>query len=257
MLSHVLYAVNKKYKKEHAAKGGKSVFRCSFVRGEGSHMQQAVEWNGRALREWLQLYLVMDMQSYGGRTAVEIAREAIDGGVTMIQWREKSQPLRDVLEISKQVRALCRGLGIPFVVNDRVDIALLLDADGVHVGQDDLPAPEVRRLIGPDRFVGVSAGSWEEACWALEQEADYLGVGPVYGTPTKPDAGDAIGFELLGRLKAECSGIPRVGIGGINRSNAGLVTKAGADGIAVVSAITRSSNPQEAAAELKQLIEHS
>ncbi len=220
-------------------------------------MQQAVEWNGRALREWLQLYLVMDMQSYGGRTAVEIAREAIDGGVTMIQWREKTQPLRDVLQISKQVRALCRGLGIPFVVNDRVDIALLLDADGVHVGQDDLPAPEVRRLIGPDRFVGVSAGSWEEACWALEQEADYLGVGPVYGTPTKPDAGDAIGFELLGRLKAECSGIPRVGIGGINRSNAGLVTKAGADGIAVVSAITRSSNPQEAAAELKQLIEHS
>ncbi|MFM9332257.1 thiamine phosphate synthase [Paenibacillus mesotrionivorans] len=220
-------------------------------------MQQAVEWNGRALREWLQLYLVMDMQSYGGRTAVEIAREAIDGGVTMIQWREKSQPLRDVLEISKQVRALCRGLGIPFVVNDRVDIALLLDADGVHVGQDDLPAPEVRRLIGPDRFVGVSAGSWEEACWALEQEADYLGVGPVYGTPTKPDAGDAIGFELLGRLKAECSGIPRVGIGGINRSNAGLVTKAGADGIAVVSAITRSSNPQEAAAELKRLIAHS
>jgi thiamine-phosphate pyrophosphorylase len=220
-------------------------------------MHQIVEWNGRPLREWLKLYLVMDMQSYEGRTAEEIAREAIAGGVTMIQWREKSQPLRDVLDVSRRVRALCRELGIPFVVNDRVDIALLLDADGVHVGQDDLPAPEVRRLIGQDRFVGVSAGSWDEARWALEQEADYLGVGPIYGTPTKPDAGDAIGFELLGRLKAECPGIPRIGIGGINRTNAGLVTGAGADGIAVVSAITRSSNPQEAAAELKQLIEHS
>lgn len=220
-------------------------------------MHQIVEWNGRPLREWLKLYLVMDMQSYEGRTAEEIAREAIAGGVTMIQWREKSQPLRDVLDVSRRVRALCHELGIPFVVNDRVDIALLLDADGVHVGQDDLPAPEVRRLMGQDRFVGVSAGSWDEARWALEQEADYLGVGPIYGTPTKPDAGDAIGFELLGRLKAECPGIPRVGIGGINRTNAGLVTGAGADGIAVVSAITRSSNPQEAAAELKQLIEHS
>lgn len=217
-------------------------------------MHQIVEWNGRPLREWLKLYLVMDMQSYEGRTAEEIAREAIAGGVTMIQWREKSQPLRDVLDVSWRVRALCREFGIPFVVNDRVDIALLLDADGVHVGQDDLPAPEVRRLIGQDRFVGVSAGSWEEARWALEQEADYLGVGPIYGTPTKPDAGDAIGFELLGRLKAEYPGIPRVGIGGINRTNAGLVTGAGADGVAVVSAITRSSNPQEAAAELKRLM---
>lgn len=218
-------------------------------------MSQILEWNGRPLREWLKLYLVMDMQSYEGRTAAEIAREAIAGGVTMIQWREKSQPLRDVLEESRRLRTLCRELGIPFVVNDRVDIALLLDADGVHVGQDDLPAPEVRKLMGPDRFVGVSAGSWEEAQWALEQQADYLGVGPVYGTPTKPDAGEAIGFELLTRLAAECGGIPRVGIGGINRTNAGLVTGAGADGIAVVSAISRSSSPREAAAELNRLVQ--
>lgn len=217
-------------------------------------MQQVSEWNGRPLREWLRLYLVMDMQSYAGRKAAEIAQEAIAGGVTMIQWREKSQPLRDVLEESRRVRALCRERGIPFVVNDRVDIALLLDADGVHVGQDDLPAPEVRRLVGPDCFVGVSAGSWEEANWALDQGADYLGVGPVYGTPTKPDAGDAIGFGLINRLKAECGSIPRVGIGGINRTNAGLVTGAGADGIAVVSAITRSGSPREAAAELYRLM---
>ncbi|RAV04556.1 thiamine phosphate synthase [Paenibacillus sp. YN15] len=217
-------------------------------------MSKVVDWNGRPLREWLKLYLVMDMQSYGGRTAAEIAREAIAGGVTMIQWREKSQPLREVLEESRRLRALCREQGIPFVVNDRVDIALILDADGVHVGQDDLPAQEVRKLMGPDRFVGVSAGSWEEAQWALEQQADYLGVGPVYGTPTKPDAGEAIGFELLARLAAECGGVPRVGIGGINRTNAGLVMGAGADGIAVVSAITRSNSPLEAAAELNRLV---
>jgi thiamine-phosphate pyrophosphorylase len=219
-------------------------------------MNKGLEWNGRLLREWLKLYLVMDMQSYGGRTATEIAREAIAGGVTMIQWREKSQPLRDVLEESRRLRALCREEGIPFVVNDRVDIALILDADGVHVGQDDLPAPEVRKLIGPGRFVGVSAGSWEEAQWALDQQADYLGVGPIYGTPTKPDAGDAIGFGLLTRLKEAYSGVPRVGIGGIKHSNAGLVVEAGADGVAVVSAITRSSSPREAAAELNRMLPH-
>lgn len=213
-------------------------------------MNEGLHWNGRPLREWLRLYLVMDMHSYGGRSATDIAREAIAGGVTMIQWREKSQPLRDVLEESRRLRALCREQGIPFVVNDRVDIALLLDADGVHVGQDDLPAAEVRALVGPNRFVGVSAGSWEEAQWALEQKADYLGVGPVYGTATKLDAGDAIGLDLLARLQAAYSGIPRVGIGGINHTNAGLVTRGGADGIAVVSAITRSGNPRQAAAEL-------
>lgn len=217
-------------------------------------MTDKIIWRGRPLGEWLKLYLVMDMQGYGGRSATEIAREAIAGGVTMIQWREKSQPLKHVLEESRRLRALCREEGIPFVVNDRVDIALLLDADGVHVGQDDLPATEVRKLLGADRFVGVSAGSWEEAQWAVAQKADYLGVGPVYGTATKLDAGDAIGFELLARLAEGYGSIPRVGIGGINAANAALVTGAGADGIAVVSAITRSLEPGAAAARLSAIL---
>lgn len=204
------------------------------------------------LRRQLQLYLVMDLESYNGRTAIQIAGEAIAGGVTMIQLREKTRPLREVMPLAGQLRELCRARGVPFIVNDRVDLALLLDADGVHVGQDDLPAQEVRRLM-PGVTIGVSAGSPEEARWALEQKADYLGIGPVYATATKADAGEAIGLELIASL-ASGSGIPMVGIGGIHTGNAGHVVQAGADGVAVVSAITRSSDPSQAAASLKTIV---
>lgn len=202
----------------------------------------------KELARQLQLYLVMDLKGHAGRTALQIAEEAIAGGVTMVQLREKSMPLRQALEEARQLRELCREKGVPFIVNDRVDIAMLLDADGVHVGQDDMPAIEVRKLF-PGKIVGVSAGSPEEARWALEQAPDYLGIGPVYATATKADAGEAIGLELISALAAD-PGIPLVGIGGIHSGNASQVIGAGADGVAVVSAITRSSDPREAASQL-------
>lgn len=194
----------------------------------------------------LQVYLVMGLEDYGGRTALQIAREAIAGGATMIQLREKNAPLKQVLEQGAQLRELCRELGVPFLVNDRVDVALLLDADGVHVGQDDIPGTEARRLMGEDKIIGISAGTMEEAEWAMENGADYLGVGPVYATMTKQDAGEAVGPALIDAIASRWT-IPIVGIGGIHQDNAAAVIEAGAKGVAVVSAITRQSDPQAAA----------
>ncbi|OXM85904.1 thiamine phosphate synthase [Paenibacillus rigui] len=206
------------------------------------------------IHSYMPLYLVLGLHEQEGRSALEIAREAIAGGVTFVQLREKNAPLRQVLEQGIQLRELCRNHGIPFVVNDRVDVAILLDADGVHVGQDDLPGLEARKLLGDDKIVGISAGTLEEAEWAMEQGADYLGVGAIYATFTKQDAGAAIGTDLLREVKGRWN-IPVVGIGGITRGNAPEVMAAGADGIAVVSAITKQSNPQIAASELRGIVD--
>ncbi|SDC79389.1 thiamine-phosphate pyrophosphorylase [Paenibacillus sp. UNCCL117] len=205
----------------------------------------------------LSLYLVMDIASWEQRTAVQIAEAALAGGVTMLQLREKKAPLRQVLETGKAIRRACREHGVPFIVNDRVDLAILLEADGVHVGQDDLPALDVRRLLGPDAIIGVSAGSMEEAEWAVSQQADYLGVGAIYATLTKGDAGAPIGTGLISRLKARWPQLPLVGIGGIQPGNAAAVIQAGADGIAVVSAISRQSDPGSAAFGLADLVKKS
>lgn len=208
------------------------------------------EWN---LREALKLYLVMGMEGYGSRSALDIAREALQGGVTMLQLREKDAPLRDVLEFGRELRELCRSFQVPFIVNDRVDVAVLLDADGVHVGQDDLPGLEARRLLPQGKWIGVSAGSMEEARWAVEQGADYLGVGPIYSTATKLDAGEAVGTALVTELIGAYA-LPLVGIGGIGPANAAAVVEAGADGIAVVSAITRQEAPEKAATSLLKVV---
>lgn len=217
-------------------------------------MGQFGDWTAETLRKRLRLYLVMSLEPFGGRTAMHIAAEAVKGGVTMIQLREKDRPWRDILPEARKLRSLCRDQGVPFVVNDRVDIALLLDADGVHVGQDDLPGLEARALLGPDKFIGISAGSTEEAAWAVRQGADYLGVGPIYSTATKADAGEAVGTGLLEELAA-AYGLPMVGIGGIGPGNADRVAAAGADGIAVVSAITRAAEPEAAAGALRRAVD--
>lgn len=206
------------------------------------------------IRKLLRLYLVMGLDLAEGKTPLEIAAAAINGGVTVIQLREKHAPLKDVLKGGAELRALCRDRNIPFIVNDRVDVALLLDADGVHVGQDDIPGLEARRLLGPRKIVGISAGTSEEAEWAVRHGADYLGIGPVYATATKADAGEAIGTGLLADV-AQTYGLPTVGIGGIGPANAKLVAEAGADGIAVVSSITRQGNPEEAARALRTAID--
>ncbi|MEZ2656968.1 thiamine phosphate synthase [Aneurinibacillus aneurinilyticus] len=201
----------------------------------------------------LAVYLVIGIEEVNGRSALETVRLAIDGGATAVQLREKHAPLRHVLETGKKMRELCRKHGVPFIVNDRVDVAILLDADGVHVGQDDLPASEVRKLAKERMFVGVSASSVEEARWALAQGADYLGVGAIYATGSKSDAGDPVTPALIGEIRT-FSDIPIVGIGGITVDNCSEVIKQGADGVAVISAIVGQPNPKQAAARLHEVI---
>ncbi|WP_281887904.1 thiamine phosphate synthase [Paenibacillus sp. YYML68] len=206
------------------------------------------------LEEALAVYLVLDLGEFEGRSALDTARAAIEGGVTIVQLREKKAQLRDVLQAGRAIRELCREQGVLFVVNDRVDVALLLEADGVHVGQDDLPALEARRLLGPDAIIGVSAGTMEEAEWAVAQGADYLGVGAIYSTLTKSDAGAPIGTGLLQELKQRWPQLPMVGIGGVDADNAAAVIESGADGVAVVSAITKQQDARAAAERLAEAV---
>jgi len=184
--------------------------------------------------------------------------QAIDGGITLFQFREKNSglTLRETVSLGERLRSLCRERNIPFIVNDRADLALLLDADGLHVGQDDLPVRQARRLIGPHRLLGVSAETVEEAEQALREGADYLGVGPIYATATKPDAGKPIGPGAIAEIRQRLSSpLPIVGIGGIDVAGVAEVIRAGADGVAVVSAIAGKPDPRKAAVELRQAVE--
>jgi thiamine-phosphate pyrophosphorylase len=207
------------------------------------------------MRQSLQLglYLVTDERLSKGRSTAEIVRAAIRGGVDAVQLRGKDLPIREQLAIGRELRTITREAGVLFIVNDRVDLALALDADGVHVGQDDLPADVVRRLVGAEIIVGVSAATIAEAQAAFDDGADYIGVGPIWGTATKADAGEAVGPDLIATLKAAVT-MPMVGIGGINARNAAEVIAAGGDGVAVVSAIVSSDDPEAAARDLKARI---
>jgi thiamine-phosphate pyrophosphorylase len=201
----------------------------------------------------LGLYVVTDEALSRGRPTAEIVAAAIRGGADAIQLRAKELPMRDQVAIGRALRALTREAGVLFIVNDRADLAVALDADGIHVGQDDLPADLARKVVGPDKIVGVSAATVEEARIAREMGADYLGVGAIYGTATKSDAGAPVGPGRIGPIKAAV-GLPVVGIGGIGRANATDVIAAGADGVAVVSAIVAADDPEAAARALKETV---
>ncbi|WP_248926498.1 thiamine phosphate synthase [Paenibacillus hamazuiensis] len=205
------------------------------------------------IRQYLPLYLVMGLEGNGRLSAVEVAREALEGGVTLLQLREKNEPMHKVLEQGRQIRDLCRKYHVPFIVNDRIDVSLLLDADGVHVGQDDIPGSDARKLLGPGKIIGISAGNLEEAEYAIAQGADYLGVGAIYATMSKSDAGDPVGTGLLWHIRQRWN-VPMVGIGGITHENAHHVISGGADGIAVVSAITKQMSPRSSASLLYQTV---
>ncbi len=197
------------------------------------------------------LYVVTDSGLARGRPLVEIVAAAIRGGADAVQLREKEAPARAQLALGRRLRDLTREAGVLFIVNDRADLAVALDADGVHVGQDDLPPDVARRIVGPERIIGVSAGTLDEALAARDAGADYLGVGPIYATATKPDAGAATGTELIAAIRRRVD-LPIVGIGGIGRDNAAVVLAAGADGVAVVSAVVAADDPEAAARELKE-----
>lgn len=200
----------------------------------------------------LLLYAVTDRHWLNGRTLVDVVKESLDGGVTMIQLREKSLDEGKFLEEAKELQALCRERHVPFIVNDNVDIAKAMDADGVHVGQDDMEALDARAKLGPDKLIGVSAHTVEEALLAEKQGADYLGVGAVFPTSSKSDVGE-MSYETL---KAICKAvsIPVVAIGGISGENVGKLAGSGICGVAVISAIYAAKDVKAAAADLKATV---
>ena len=200
------------------------------------------------------LYLVTDTGLSRSRSHLQVVEAAIRGGVTIVQYREKDAPTRRIIEEAAGLLALCRAAGVPFIVNDRIDVALAVDADGAHVGQDDMPAAQARRLIGRKKILGVSAGSVAEAREAVEDGADYIGASPVFSTPTKPDAPPPLGIDGLREICAAVP-VPVVAIGGINKGNAGDMMRAGASGIAVVSAIVGAEDVAAAARALRDIVE--
>lgn len=200
------------------------------------------------------LYVITDVELSGRRSHREIVAAAIRGGATMVQYREKNASTRQMVDEAFVLRDLCREHDVPFIVNDRVDIALAVDADGVHVGQDDMPASLARRLIGTEKILGVSAENLEQARAAIDAGANYLGVGAVFETSTKSDAGEPLGLDKFAEI-ARVSTVPVVGIAGINASNAANVIRAGAAGVAVVSAVVGAKDVQAAARELRTIVE--
>ncbi len=207
----------------------------------------------RMRRELLRLYLVTDRGLSMGRDMVDIVREAVAGGVTMVQLREKDCPMRDFVALGRELVALLRPLGVPLIINDRVDVALACDADGVHIGQSDMPFDIARRLLGPDRIIGLSVESMDDIVAANALDVDYVGVSPVFATSTKTDTARPFGLDGL-REAVRLSVHPTVAIGGMNARTAADVMACGTDGIAVVSAIVSAESPREAARELIDLL---
>ena len=198
----------------------------------------------------LLLYAVTDRHWLKGQTLYAQVEEAIAGGATFVQLREKQMDEADVLQEAKEIQALCRAHHIPFVINDHVEIAKAIQADGVHVGQSDMEALDVRRLLGEEAIIGVSAETVEQALLAQAHGADYLGVGAVFPTGSKDDAAD-VSMETL-RAICEAVDIPVIAIGGISEDNVGQLIGSGICGIAVISAIFAQENIRDAAARLKQ-----
>lgn len=201
----------------------------------------------------LLLYAVTDRHWLNGRELADVVKESLDGGVTMLQLREKTLEEDKFLEEAKLLQTLCRERKIPFIINDNVDIAVAMDADGVHVGQSDMEALDVRAKVGPDKIVGVSAQTVEQALLAEKHGADYLGVGAVFPTGSKDDADD-VSYETL---KAICKAvsIPVVAIGGISQENVSRLAGSGICGVAVISAIYAAKDICAAASKLKRATE--
>ena len=203
------------------------------------------------LEESLLLYAVTDRHWLGGRTLYEVVRESLDGGVTLLQLREKDLDDASFYEEAVKLQEMAKEYGVPFVVNDNVEIAVRMNADGVHVGQSDMEAGDVRALIGPDKILGVSAQTVEQAILAEKRGADYLGVGAVFPTGSKDDAVE-VTHETLKEI-CDAVSIPVVAIGGITYENTHELAGTGICGIAVISAIYAQDHIREAAAALKKV----
>ena len=199
------------------------------------------------------VYLVTDRELARGRTTLEIAGAAIRGGVSCIQLREKMCSTREFIDESLAIRSLLARHGIPLIINDRVDVALAVKADGIHLGQKDMPCRMARQIIPESMIVGISVESLDDAIAAQKDGADYLGVSPIYPTPTKTDTAQPLGLEGLRSIRSEVD-LPLVGIGGLNADNVEAVIHNGADGVAVVSAIVAADDPEAATRDLIEIV---
>lgn len=197
----------------------------------------------------LRLYLVTDRALSLGRDLEWVVGEAVKGGVSMVQLREKDMDTRGFIDLGSRLLRLLRPLGVPLIINDRVDVALAVDADGVHIGQSDMPYEIARRLLGPDKIIGLSVENMDELRQAESLDVDYVAVSPVYSTATKTDTAAPFGLDGL-REAVRLTRHPVVAIGGMNENTAPAVFAAGADGIAVVSAICSAPDPAAASARL-------
>lgn len=207
-------------------------------------MRPAVDWG---------VYLVTDRPLCGGRDLAAVVRAAVRGGVGVVQLREKSAPTREYVELARALKAQLAGAGVPLLVNDRADVAFAAGADGVHLGQSDLSWRDARRLLGPEALIGLSVETEAQAAAAADADVDYLGVSPIFPTPTKRDTGEAWGLAGLRRLRAATRQV-LVAIGGLGPANAAEAIAAGADGVAVVSAICAAPDPEAAARALRAAV---
>ena len=201
----------------------------------------------------LHLCVITDSRQGSGRDHLEIARAALAGGAEMIQLRDKTGSLRELLPQACAIRLLCQSHGALFIVNDRLDLALAAEADGAHVGTEDLPAVEARRLLGPNRILGVSTHSVDQALAAREAGADYIGFGPMFPTGTKQTGYSPRGPAILREVRNAVS-FPILAIGGITLENVGVVIAAGATAPAVISAVVGAADIAAAAAALRQRV---
>lgn len=200
------------------------------------------------------IYLVTDRYLCGDRPVPYVVREAVMGGVKIVQLREKHLSTRAFITEASIVKEVLHPFGVPLIINDRVDVALAVAADGVHLGQEDMPCDVARKLMRTGAIIGLSVETWDDVLRAEEEDVDYLGVSPIFATPTKADTKGAWGVEGLRRIKG-VSRHPLVAIGGINEGNTAAVIEAGADAVAVVSAICAAPDPRAAARRLSDIFE--
>jgi len=199
------------------------------------------------------LYLVTDRGLAGGRSNFEVVKAAVEGGATVVQLREKDCSTREFVQQALAIKDFLRNRRIPLIINDRLDVAQAVRADGVHLGQTDMPLEMAKEILGDSMIIGISAESLEDAIAAERGGADYLGVSPIYATPTKTDTAPPLGLAGLREIRKAVR-LPLVGIGGLNRQNCAEVIRSGADGVALVSAIVAADDPEAAATVLKKII---
>jgi thiamine-phosphate pyrophosphorylase len=198
------------------------------------------------------LHVITDTQIQDRLDHVELARLAIDGGADTIQLRDKRISTKELIRVAEAIKKICEKHRVTFIVNDRVDVAYAVDADGVHLGQDDLPISFARKILG-DKIIGGSAGDPRELQNCISQGADYVGFGPIFQTSTKEDAGPEVGLKALKEI-VRLSPIPVIAIGGIHQGNLQQVLAQGPHGIAVVSCVARAMDPREATRELREIL---